>query len=250
MEKFLVDDLSKTYIKLIRDRADETHDLLNGIRNGLLIMMSPIIPYMTEHIYRNFSKESVHLSPWPKADAKKIDKKLEEQFENAFKIIEKGLAERDKLQIGLKWPLKKADITINFNVRMDIQEIIKSQLNVKELFFIKIKKSEVSVTLDTKLTPELEAEGYARELSRQIQAERKKAGLVKKDRIELQIKMERDLLANLSKYKQSDFIKRRVNAKKFSWGVLTDATDTKNYQHKSEFRIKNKDFRIFFSKKR
>ena len=38
------------------------------------------------------------------------------------------------------------------------------------------------VELDTKMTAELEAEGYAREISRKIQDCRKKAGLIKKDK--------------------------------------------------------------------
>ena len=32
LEKFLIDDLSKTYIKIIRERADETYEVLNEIR--------------------------------------------------------------------------------------------------------------------------------------------------------------------------------------------------------------------------
>ena len=42
---------------------------------------------------------------------------------------------------------------------------------------LKLKKGKIKVKLDTQLTEELEAEGYAREISRKIQAERKKEGL-------------------------------------------------------------------------
>jgi len=51
-------------------------------------------------------------------------------------IIEKGLYERDKIQIGLKWPLANAKILCgNLKLNNEFQEIIKSQLNVKELSF-------------------------------------------------------------------------------------------------------------------
>ncbi|MEK6828762.1 MAG: isoleucine--tRNA ligase, partial [Nanoarchaeota archaeon] len=225
-EKFLIEDLSKTYIKIIRDRADETHGLLNEIRRGLLVMLAPIIPYLTDYLYRNFSKESVHLSSWPKADKKKIDKKLEEEFANALKIIEKGLAERDKLQIGLKWPLKYADITANFDLKKDLFEVIKSQLNVKEAYFDKVDKLDaVEVKFDTKMTPELEAEGYARELSRQIQAFRKKLGLKKENIIETYIITDdkfRKILQN-----QRNFLKERTNSKKIEF-VTTGKERFKN----------------------
>ncbi len=246
IEKFLIEDLSKTYIKIIRDRSEETHGLLNEIRKNLLIMLSPVIPYLTDHLYRNFSKESVHLSSWPKPNTKKINKKLEEEFASALSLIEKGLAERDKLQIGLKWPLQSIDITAGFDLKKELFDMIKSQLNVKEVHFNKTEKSDaVSIKFNTKITPELEAEGYARELSRQIQAERKKAGLVKREQIILEIKSDDlRLLAHIPK----KFVEERVNAKRTSWSVKVDINGVRNYQHKAEFKIKDKSFQVFFNK--
>ena len=51
--------------------------------------------------------------------------------------------------------------------------MIKDELNIKEVKF-KRGKGELRVELDTKITPELKAEGAARELVRQIQDLRKK----------------------------------------------------------------------------
>ena len=105
------------YIKIIRERENETFEILNKIRNSLLVVMSPIIPFITEKIWQELRKkrivkeESVHLSSWPKADKKKIDKELEKEFENVLRIIELGLAERDKAKIGLRWPLERATIS-------------------------------------------------------------------------------------------------------------------------------------------
>jgi len=57
-----------------------------------------------------------------------------------------------------------------------IREIVKEELNIKELNFKPTSEpgNYPEVTLDTNQTPELEAEGYAREISRKIQAARKK----------------------------------------------------------------------------
>ena len=63
-----------------------------------------------------------------------------------------------------------------------IEGIVKSQLNVKNVLFrfSHANTKDVDVELDTKQTPELEAEGYAREISRAVQDFRKKLGLQKK----------------------------------------------------------------------
>lgn len=54
-------------------------------------------------------------------------------------------------------------------------QLIKEELNVKKIE-IKIGKGELSVELDTQLTPDLIAEGKARELIRDIQMKRKELG--------------------------------------------------------------------------
>ena len=145
-----------------------------------------------------------------------------------------GLAGRDKLQIGLKWPLKSAKISANFGVNKDIREIIKSQLNVKELFFVKIKESEISVTFDTKMTPELEAEGYARELSRQIQAFRKKLGLKKENKVETYIITDDKFAKILSA--QKALLKERTNSKKLEFVT----TGKERFKNIIPFTIKDK----------
>ena len=228
---FVVNDFSRNYIKMTRDRND-TKKIIGEVLEKICLLLAPFAPYITEHIYREFSKESVHLSSWPKADGNKIDKKLEEDFEKVLKIIEQGLAERDKAQIGLKWPLKSATIKADFEINKEIGEIIKSQLNVKEIKFIKGK--EASVVLDAKITTELEAEGYARELSRQIQAFRKKLGLKKEDKVETYI-ISDDKFRNMLN-KQKEFLKERTNSKKLEFV----ATDKERFKNIIQFTIKDK----------
>ena len=133
LENFLVSDLSRTYIQLTRERADETFEILNKILLEILKLFAPIIPLVTEKIWQELrdkkivKEESVHLTNWMKVDEKKIDKKLESLMEAALQVIEKGLGERDKLRIGLKWPLKKAVITLTATLDPTnyLKEIIK-----------------------------------------------------------------------------------------------------------------------------
>ncbi|MCK4647308.1 isoleucine--tRNA ligase [Candidatus Pacearchaeota archaeon] len=229
---FVVQDFSRVYIKIVRDRKD-TKKIVEEILKKVSLLLAPFAPYITEYIYQEFSKESVHLSSWPKVDEKKINKKLENEFEAMLQIIEKGLAERDKLKIGLKWPLAKVEIsTPRHLLDKKFQEIIAKQLNVKK---IKIKKGkEISVKFDTNITPELEAEGYAREMSRKVQAFRKKLCLQKKDKVETYIIVDEEFQKILEKQKK--FIKNRTNSKKLE--IVT--TGKERFKNKTDFKIKDK----------
>ena len=234
--EFVIKDFSRGYIRLTRER-ENTKEILGEVLEKISLLLAPFAPFISEYIYSNFSKSSVHLSKWPKFENKKINHELESIFEQTLQIIEKGLAERDKNHIGLRWPLSKVIIYIKGNERFkSVEEIIKSQLNVKDIEFKSpsSKTIELAVELNTTLTPELEAEGYAREISRKVQAFRKQLGLKKKDKITLLISSKKDLVKIFET--QKELIKERTNSKKlvFSEDVF------KKTKNKIEFKIKDK----------
>jgi isoleucyl-tRNA synthetase len=214
----------------------------------ILRLLAPYIPYITEIAYKDFSKESVHLSAWPEFDKKIINKTLEKEFQIVLKVIEQGLAQRDKVQIGLKWPLAKAEITLNDKLSKETQEIIARQLNVKKVVLSKSKdkdSKEISIVLDTQLTPALEAEGYSREISRKVQSSRKDVGLVKDDKISLAIIATKEIINLLVKFPDSlEIIKDRVNARE----IITEKIDEKKYKHRFSDKIKNQEIIILFNK--
>ncbi|MEK6926363.1 MAG: isoleucine--tRNA ligase [Nanoarchaeota archaeon] len=245
LQNFWLNDLSRGYVHLVRDRLAsndlEAKFVLKEVYINLIKICAPIIPFVTEDSWQNMLKkkivkeDSVHLCSWPKENKKLIDKKLEERFEIILKIIVSGLATRDKIQIGLKWPLARAEIKINnFKTKKDEEEIIKSQLNVKKLEFIMIKdeSNEIEIEFDTKITPELEAEGYAREISRQIQAFRKQLGLQKKDEVKTHIICSENFVKILGKNK--DYISERTNSKKLE--IVTTTKET--FKNKTNFEVK------------
>jgi len=232
---FTVNDFSRAYIKFTRDR-DDTKEVLGEILEKVSLLLAPYAPYISEYIYSEFSKDSVHLSSWPKIDKKKVDENLEKNFKIMLEVLEKGLSERDREKIGLKWPLSKARVS-GVSLEGELIEIVKGQLNVKN---VKIKSSgkEIEVKLDTKMTPELEAEGYAREVSRKVQALRKKANLIKEDRIKLSVV--NDELKNILE-RHKTFIMGRVGADEM---VFEDGS----YKHSEESKIKGKVIKIGLSK--
>ena len=239
-------DLSRIYIKIIRDRQNKiAYETIKEVYIDVVKMFSIICPFISERIWQALRKnkevkeESIHLSEWPKTNTKDIDLELEREFVYALKIIEVGLAERDKAKIGLKWPLAKADVKFPEKISKKLEEIIAKQLNVKKIEIVYGK--EVAVSLDLNMTEALEAEGFARELSRTIQAERKKAGFVKQDEIELEISC--DLQMEKLLKMQQEFLKERVNANKFSFKKAE-----KKLQNSVKTKIKERDFEINFSK--
>lgn len=241
--KKYIEDLSTWYIRNSRDRfngEDESvRKTLRYVLEKLTKILAPITPFATEKIYQdmNGKDKSVHLENYPKANIKLIDEKLELQMQTAREIVSMGLRERDRAHIGLKWPLAKATISSPIEPLEELNVIIKEELNVKKLEYKKADKLEVA--LDINSTPELEAEGFARELSRKIQATRKKGELVKSDLIELEISSEfnEEIVSFLN------FIKERVGAKTIS---LNDSK--KKFNHYEEGKIKGKNFSIRFNR--
>ena len=91
------------------------------------------------------------------------------------------------------------------------------------------------------MNDELEAEGYARELSRAIQSERKKAGLIKKNRINLEVISDEKTIKILKMNEK--FIKERVNAKNV---LLT--TGEERFKNLIELKIKEKRVGVTFKR--
>ena len=174
IEKF-VSDLSTWYIRRSRGRmTDEFFSTCYEVLVTLCKLLAPFTPFIAEEMYKNLTdEESVHLANWPAV--RKFDQKLLDDMQTVRKICEMGHAQRKELGIRLRQPLAK--VSIDVDLPDELLQIIKDELNVKEI----IKGNKVE--LDTKLTPELEAEGKARDLVREIQDARKKAGTALDEKI-------------------------------------------------------------------
>ncbi|MCP3682322.1 MAG: isoleucine--tRNA ligase [bacterium] len=255
IKNFVNEDFSRWYIKLIRARKDSALSYtFYYVINHLSKIMAPFMPYTSEYLFKNLLSEkekSVHLAKWPKPEA--INAKLEERMIIVREIVQSILSSREKMQRNVRWPIKEGVLeTKNKNITeavKELSELIKQQTNIKEIVFKKTKgdfeKAEFTdgvMLLNTELTPELEAEGYSRELIRRIQNMRKFAGLKKEDIIELHVKTA-ELKDALEKNKKQ--IMDTVGAKKLE--ISADAPTKKQETEKKE-RIKGKEIDIFFSK--
>ncbi|MDO8515215.1 MAG: class I tRNA ligase family protein, partial [bacterium] len=174
IEKF-VNDFSTWYIRRSRDRmTDEFFSTCYEVLVTLCKLLAPFMPFVSEEMYRNLTgEESVHLTEWPKSASQELH--LQDQMEIVRKICELGHAQRKLNNLKVRQPLQK--ITIDKDLPDDLLQLIKDELNVKEV----IKGDKIE--LDTKLTPELEAEGKARDLVRDIQDARKLAGTALNEKV-------------------------------------------------------------------
>lgn len=218
---FMVDDLSRWYVKLIRDRtwvSVEGKDKLAAyatlyhVIERFLRVIAPITPMFAEEIYQNFvrpvnkeSPESVHLCDWPQAE--EIDKTLENQMRLAESIVEATLFARQEVGIKLRWPLmeivvepKAKDVAEGCN---RLSELILSMTNTKAMRVMneftggveykEFPENEFNLYINVSRPNEIVAESMARELIRAVQVARKKAGYHVSERIRLSIEAEDDM---------------------------------------------------------
>lgn len=193
----LVDDFSLWYIRRSRDRVGPSavsekdkvffYSTCYNVLLTLSKLMAPIMPFMPEVIYRNLTKdESVHLADWPHAKFSRTqdaDNELLAEMQKAREVVEMAHSARKDAAIAVKQPLSKLTVK-NFKFSENVSQLIAQELNIK-LVESAAGKGEVSIKLDTKITPELKEEAEVRELVRKIQEERKNLGLNLTQKVEV-----------------------------------------------------------------
>ncbi|MBI2542057.1 isoleucine--tRNA ligase [Candidatus Woesearchaeota archaeon] len=331
-------ELSRNYIQLTREKSsmgsdEEKADVLYTIFNvflDALKLFSPVAPFIAEAMYQNLRKEfrlkeeSIHLFGWPAHNDEMIDEKLEASMKGISEIVQSALAVREKMQLGIRWPLKEIVVVTKDEKTVEsvknLKEIIQKQLNAREVKIaeslpnlkVKIKAdysklgpefgdkspkiiaqlaidspetvmrqlhekgkyscridgeiAEITkehfivarevpapyeegvfrsgfVYLNREMTDELEAEGFAREVMRRVQALRKKAGLQKSDAISLYIKTGGELKEMLKDWNLA--IKEKVGASQFR---ISDMEPSRKHAFVSSEKVKGKEFEICMEK--
>lgn len=157
IEEFTGDHFSNWFIRLSRrrfwkgemnDDKKAAYETLYQCLMTISQLSSSFAPFFSDWVYKNLNgkMESVHLTDIPVADETVIDKVLEEQMEYAQKISSLVLSIRKKENIKVRQPLQKilipmVDSRIKDEIK-HVQDLILSEVNVKELAFIaEIEKS-------------------------------------------------------------------------------------------------------------
>ncbi|MGQ9708060.1 MAG: isoleucine--tRNA ligase [bacterium] len=264
-----IDELSTWYVRRNRrrfwksaedrDKAAAYYSLYTCLVT-LVKLLAPFMPFLTEEIYQNLVRscdpdapDSVHLCRYPEPDAGLIDPQLEGEMNSVRSLVSLGHAVREKAQIKVRQPLARMLVGLKpaaEKCRLEpYQEIIKEELNVREVQFLRAKdmaacserlvneeNGEFIVGLDTSLSRELEFEGMARELVRRVQNMRKSAGFAVTDRIVLYCNGTPRLIEAIKMF--SDYIRQETLALQIMFEPLQTA------EIQGEFKINQDPIRV------
>ncbi len=155
---FVQDDLSNWYVRLNRKRfwggemnADKeaAYTTLYTCLKTVAQLMAPNAPFYADRLYRDLVGETVHLSQWPTANANAIDKTLERQMYLAQQATSMILSLRKRAEKNVRQPLQKAVIPVQDGetkqALMHVADLIRSEVNVKELDIVLAEESEVKL---------------------------------------------------------------------------------------------------------
>ena len=175
-----VDEMSNWYVRRCRERfwaKGMEQDKINAYMTlyTALVTISkaaaPMIPFMTEDIYRNLvctldasAPESVHLCDFPEVNEAHIDKKLEEDMETVLEAVVIGRACRNTANIKNRQPIGKMYVKADTELSEFYMDIIKDELNVKEA----VLTQDVSELTTYSFKPQLKTLG--RRFGKQINA--------------------------------------------------------------------------------
>ena len=166
-----VDDLSNWYVRRSRERfwaKGMEQDKINAYMTlyTALVTISkaaaPMIPFMTEEIYRNLvcsvdknAPESVHLCDFPKVNENLIDKELEASMEEVLDIVVMGRAARNTANIKNRQPIGTMYVRAERPLAEMFQAVVADELNVKNVEF----KEDLSDFTSYTFKPQLKTVG-------------------------------------------------------------------------------------------
>ena len=146
-----VDELSNWYVRRSRERfwgKELTQDKINAYMTlytaltTLVKLSAPMVPFITESIYRNLvcsvdreAPISVHLCDFPAADDSFIDGELESKMELLLEIVVLGRAARNASNIKNRQPIGNMYVKADRELDDFFKEIIASELNLKSVAF-------------------------------------------------------------------------------------------------------------------
>jgi len=160
MKDFLVDDLSRFYLKFAKKRAElASRQELKSIAkttlyvlHNTLVLLSVAAPFSCEYIYQEVfakEKESIFSNKWPRSKPSYINNNLEKDFEIMKEAITAILNLREKENLKLRQPLSGATIETSYDDAAGTMErlegLIASYTNLKSLKIVKVATPEKEI---------------------------------------------------------------------------------------------------------
>ncbi len=248
---FAVEDLSRTYLKLVRPRvwSEESDDrfvvyaALYYVLKRLLKLLAPVVPHFSEALWIRFVKhfepdeaESVHLTRAERADERMRKPQLEETFRRALRIAEMLASLRNRMGIKIRWPMREAVVIAEEEVLRQLEplrSVVARLSNVKSMVlaadpsvcqsgeYESAQEGGIVACLLKSVDRDLYMEALAREVVRRVQVMRKEMNLGVAELIEVAIDSDsEDVTAAVSRFR--DYIAGEVRASEVRIGVPRD----------------------------
>ena len=162
-----VDDMSNWYVRRSRERfwaKGMEQDKINAYMTLYTALVeicktaAPMIPFMTEDIYQNLVRsvdesapESIHLRDFPVVNEAHIDTELEANMDNVLKLVVMGRACRNTANIKNRQPIGQMYVKADFEIPEFYKDIVKDELNVKNVTFTQDVRDFTSYTFKPQL---------------------------------------------------------------------------------------------------
>ena len=175
-----VDEMSNWYVRRGRERywapgmeADKVAAYMTLYTALVTIVKAaaPMVPFLAEAIYQNLVRsidktapESIHLCDFPTVEEKWIDKELESKMDEIIRIVELGRAARNGANRKNRQPLAEMYVKADKDLDGFYMDIIREELNIKEVIFTK----EVEGFVSYNFKPQLKTVGpkYGKQLGK------------------------------------------------------------------------------------
>ena len=146
IQDFVIEDVSNWYIRRNRRRFWKTdkdntkiavYKTTYEVLLGVTKLIAPMVPFLSEELFKSLTdEESVHLADYPTYDENMINDKVEEKMDLVRDLVTLGRASREEAKIKVRQPLSKVIIDGKYKeIIGDLTELIKEELNVKEVQF-------------------------------------------------------------------------------------------------------------------
>ncbi len=147
LKYFIEEELSRWYLKL---KKGSLNIVLREVFSNLCVLLNPVCPFVSDYTNLKIDKTLASHKRWPE-NKKVIDRKLEEEMENAKKLTSTILAARERINRGVRWPVKGVSVFVDtqkkFKLSKELEEFVKEHTNILELKFEE-KRAEFEVKLN------------------------------------------------------------------------------------------------------
>ena len=145
-ERFVVEEYSKTYLKIVKEKCEESDENLlkvfTTVNKNIAMLLGMFAPFKAEELYQNsvilFKRSSVFMEEFEPV-VHTINENVVEYFSLVQEMVQAILSSREKAKIGVRWPLKQVRILssiedIESHIK-EFEDLIKQLTNIDEVSY-------------------------------------------------------------------------------------------------------------------